>query len=136
MQPDKNTSTPTPKKPPIRLLLSLVLSITVVFVIYRVFAVELQMGWMFWVYYGLTIAVGLLYIFYNFGLSRKNVTREMLPAEWSNEEKDRFLRETAERKKKSRFLLILLISFLFTFIYDAVELFFPDVIATLFPWLL
>ncbi len=123
------------KQPPVRLLLSLLLSVSVIFLIYRVVAVELQQGWMFWVYYGLTLAIGLLYIFYNFGLSRRNLTYEMLPKEWSKEEKDRFLRETAERKKKSRFLLVLLFGFLFTFFMDIIELFLPNMLKTLFPWL-
>lgn len=62
------------------------------------------------------------YLIYNRGMSRRGVTAEMLPAEWSEEEKERFISDGKERLKKSRWMLIVILAFFFTFAIDAIEL--------------
>jgi hypothetical protein len=57
------------------------------FVLYRVMVVELSVDWFFWVYYAVTLAVGVFYVLYNYGFSRHKLTRELLPDTWSDEEK-------------------------------------------------
>ena len=118
---------PTEKKrPPLLLLFWLAVSITVIFTIYQVFVVRFQVGWLFWAYYAATFALALIYIVYNFGLSRRHVTPDMLPDTWTVDQKYDYIAEGEERKKKSRFILVLLIGFLFTFCYDMLTLFLPD----------
>ena len=70
----------------------------------------------------LTILV-FVYIIYNRGFSRKGITVDMLPLEWSEERKKEFVESGNLRLKRSKWLLVFIISFLFTFIVEAVMLF-------------
>ena len=70
----------------------------------------------------LTVLV-LVYIFYNRGFSRKGVTVDMLPDGWSEEKKEEFVKSAESRLERSRWLLVFIISLLFTFIIEAIVLF-------------
>lgn len=70
----------------------------------------------------LTVLV-LVYIIYNRGFSRKGITVDMLPAEWSEEKKLEFVESGRVRLERSKWLLIFIISLLFTFIAEAFALF-------------
>ena len=70
----------------------------------------------------LTLLV-VVYIIYNRGFSRKGVTPEMLPSSWSIEKKEEFIESGERRLKESRWMLILIMAFLITFLVDAFELF-------------
>ena len=70
----------------------------------------------------LTVLV-LVYIIYNRGFSRKGVTVDMLPDEWSEEKKLEFVENGKVRLERSKWLLVFIISFLFTFIAEALLLF-------------
>ena len=70
----------------------------------------------------LTILV-LVYIIYNRGFSRKGVTEDMLPLEWSSEKKREFIESGVRRLQRSKWLLVLIISIFFTFIVEAFVLF-------------
>jgi hypothetical protein len=65
----------------------------------------------------------LVYIIYNRGFSRKGVTVDMLPDEWSEEKKLEFVENGKVRLERSKWLLVFIISFLFTFIAEALLLF-------------
>lgn len=65
----------------------------------------------------------LTYVIYNRGFSRKGVTAEMLPSEWSEEQKTEYIADGVRRMHRSRWLLIPIIAFLFTFGYEAMELY-------------
>ncbi len=90
-------------------------------------------------YFGVLVAymvIGAVFIFayliYNRGFSRKGVTRDMLPSEWSEEEKDEFINSGKERLKKSRWMLVIILAFVFTFFIDMVELYLLPLIFGLF----
>ena len=63
------------------------------------------------------------YIIYNFAFTRKNITPDMLPDSWSDDKKEQYISEGKTREKKSRWMLTVIIPFLFTFLADALYLF-------------
>ena len=107
------------------LLLAEIAGTVVAFVIYRLSA-NLSLGFVFWIYAAITVALTLTYLIYNRGLSRRGVTIEMLPDTMSQSEKEEFIADAERRMKRSKWMLALLIPFLFTFLFDAVELFLLD----------
>ena len=122
------------KRFPFLLILETVVSITVIFMIYEVFVVSLGVQPLFWVYYVATLALALVYILYNHGITKK-VTPEMLPTDMTEAEKDAFIADVEKRKRRSRFLLILLAGFIFTFAYDVLQLFLPDYLLPVKGWI-
>ena len=56
----------------------------------------------------------------------KDVTVEMLPAEWSEEKKQTFLENEKLRVKKSRWMLTVIIPFVVVFMCEALYLFVWD----------
>lgn len=74
-------------------------------------------------YMALLTALVLVYIIYNRGFSRKGITVDMLPDDWSEEKKIEFVESGKKRLERSKWLLVFIISFLFTFIAEAVLLF-------------
>lgn len=63
--------------------------------------------------------LALVYIIYNRGFSRKGITVEMLPDEWSEEKKLEFVENGKQRLQRSKWMLVLIISLSFTFIVEA-----------------
>ena len=76
-----------------------------------------------WGYMIALTALVLVYILYNRGFSRKGVTVDMLPDEWSEERKSEFVDSAKKRMDRSKWMLVFIIGFLVTFTFDAVELF-------------
>ena len=72
--------------------------------------------------------LALVYIIYNRGFSRSGITVDMLPLEWSDEKKNEFVESAAQRKQRSKWLLVFIISLAFTFIAEAIVLFVLPVI--------
>ena len=64
-----------------------------------------------------------VYIIYNRGFSRKGVTEDMLPIEWTYEQKREFIESGERRLQRSKWMLVFIISILFTFIVEAFVLF-------------
>lgn len=118
-----NTKRPSGKK--WLLLLAEVVGTIAAFSVYRLSA-ELLLGFVFWIYVGIATVLGLTFLIYNRGLSRRGVTIEMLPDTMSQPEKEEFIADAERRMKRSKWMLALLIPFLFTFLFDAVELFLLD----------
>jgi hypothetical protein len=107
------------------LLLAEIAGTVVAFAIYRL-AANLSLGFVFWIYAAITVALTLTYLIYNRGLSRRGVTIEMLPDTMSQSEKEEFIADAERRMKRSKWMLAILVPFLFTFLFDAVELFLLD----------
>ena len=66
------------------------------------------------------------YIAYNRGFVNKDVTAEMLPADWSEDKKQTFLQNEKLRVQKSRWMLTVIIPFIIVFMCEALYLFVWD----------
>jgi len=93
-----------------------------VFVVYRVLMNYRFFDIVLIVYMVLAAVCTFGYVIYNRGMSRKGVTPEMLPDDWSDEQKREFIEDGEMRLKKSKHLLILVFAFFFTFFVDIIEL--------------
>lgn len=113
-------------------ILSLVAVTAVVFSVYRFFLARLYFEITLIVYMTLLSVLVFGYIIYNRGMSRRGVTPEMLPEDWSDEKKTEFLADGERRLRRSRWMLVPIFAFLFTFAFDMMELyvvpFFKDLI--------
>ena len=115
-------------------ILACLLTTTVLLIAYEV-AVRALFTPMYWIYYA---ALGLSlggYVVYNRGFTRTRVSRNDLPSTWSEEKKDEFFADAAYRKKRSRPLLILVISLILVFVYDIVALYCGDFLSYYLPFL-
>ncbi len=101
----------------------LVASTIVALVVYRFFMQRPEFYIVFGIYAFIAAASIIGYVIYNRGFSRNGVTREMLPADWSEEKKTDFIEDAKRRSERSRWLLIVAFAFLFTFAFDAFDLF-------------
>ena len=77
----------------------------------------------FWTYMILLTVLVVMYIIYNRGFSRKGITVDMLPDDWEEEKKLEFVVETKKRLDKSKWMLVIIIAIIFTFLFDAFGLF-------------
>lgn len=68
-------------------------------------------------------ALLITYIAYNRGFVNKDVTVDMLPADWSEEKKQAFVDGNRIRAEKSRWMLTYIIPFIFVFMVEALYLF-------------
>lgn len=116
------------KKKTVLKLLALILTSGGIFAFYRVMMTFKYFEIVFGAYLvALTVFVA-VYIIYNRAFARRNMTVEMLPDEWSSEEKLEFIEDGKRRLKKSSWMLMFIIGFIFTFAFDLFELYF-------IPWL-
>ena len=81
----------------------------------------------------LTVLV-LVYLFYNRGFSRKGITVDMLPEEWEDSKKQEFVEDAKRRLKGSKWMLVLILAFVFTFLIEALMLFVSPVFGKMFGW--
>lgn len=105
------------------LLVSLVLCSTAVLCVYRFMMNFENFEYVMYAYWAIEAVLVFSYVIYNRGFSRKNVTLEMLPESWSDEEKSDFIESGKIRLRKSRWMLVPIFAFLFTFAVDVFELF-------------
>lgn len=117
------------RRPKWKTALFVFLSIFLFFIVYQVAVVRFEVAAVFWVYYAATIGLGIFYIVYNYGFSRHKVTHELLPDEWSDEKKDKYIADALARKEKSRWALYVFIGLIFALGYDFIELFAGDYLA-------
>lgn len=116
----------TPKKvdPKAFATLGLLVLVTLaVFLFYRVMMEYPIFEIVMIAYMVLSVAFVVAYLIYNRGMTRRGVTVDMLPDDWSEEEKQAFVEDGIRRQKKSKWMIIPIFAFLFTFAVDAVELF-------------
>ncbi len=77
--------------------------------------------------YSLVFAVALVgYLAYNRGFVNKDVTVDMLPADWSEEKKQSFVEGNRRRAEKSRWMVAVIIPFAIVFMAEAMYLFLWD----------
>ena len=83
--------------------------------------------------YWLILAVfAIVYVAYNRAFSRKSLTVDMLPPEWTAEQKQAFIDDGKNRLEKSKWMLAVLIPFMITVLLDAMYLFTWPMIQGLF----
>ncbi len=66
------------------------------------------------------------YLAYNRAFVNKDVTVDMLPAEWSDEKKQAFVDDNRSRAEKSRWMMTVIIPFVVVFLAEALYLFVWD----------
>jgi hypothetical protein len=108
-----------------KLIFKLVLSCGIVMAIYQT-ALYFQFGAIMWIYYGLLIVTVIAFVYFNKGINRKTITREELPLEWSESEKDIYLEKLTKHKNIAKKLLLLIIPLLLTFAFEVIYLFYLD----------
>lgn len=86
----------------------------------------------FWIYFALTLGFTAAYFIYNRGFVREKVTPEMLPEDWSAEKKCEFFDDRDRRKKRSKWMLLIIIPLILTLVFDMVNLFYVDRLKELF----
>ena len=97
----------------------------VILVFYRT-CLELNLTifpYVMWGYMIILTVLIVVYIVYNRGFTRRGVSAEMLPEDWSEERRIEFVEDGKRRLAKSKWILMLIIGFLFTFLFDAFDLF-------------
>lgn len=77
----------------------------------------------FFIYAAIATVFVIVYVIYNRGFSREGVTPDMLPDTMSAVEKVEFLESRDRRKKKSKWMLTIIIPLIFTFMFDSLYLF-------------
>lgn len=123
------------KKPDSKAIVTLALLIVVtltVFLFYRVMMNYPHFEIVLIAYMVLSVAFVVVYLIYNRGMTRRGVTPEMLPDDWSDEQKTEFIEDGIRRQKKSRWMIFPIFAFLFTFAIDAMELFVIPFFADMF----
>ncbi len=78
------------------------------------------------VYFVAFAAILVTYLAYNRAFVNKDVTVDMLPADWSDERKQAFVDDTRRRAERSRWMVMLIIPFAVVFLVDALYLFVWD----------
>ena len=120
------------KPTPWRLVLLVLLSTVILFGFYAYFVMRRNINWIFWVYLAALLASALGYILYNRAFADASATIYNLPADWSDKQKADFLAARDERKRKSKWLLILIFPLSITLMFDIIYLFFGDTLVSIF----
>jgi len=115
-----------------KLALIVVINTIIIFGFYRLmlnfYYFEIVMG----VYLALTAIAVFSYVIYNRGFTRRNLTPDMLPEEWSEEQKLAYISDGERRLKKSKWMLTIIFPLVLTFLFDCIELFWGDMFARWF----
>ena len=107
-------------------LLVMIAATAIIYGVYRFMLTQPYFEIVLGIYLAAATAAILGYVIYNRGFSRSGITRDMLPDTMSEEQKDAFIEDAKRRSERSRWLLIIAFAFLFTFAFDAFELFVLD----------
>ncbi|MBQ9162689.1 MAG: hypothetical protein IJX74_05375 [Clostridia bacterium] len=125
--PKNSSRTPAPKKPvspEARRNAVIILVLTAALAVIYYGSMTFNFGiYVMWAYMIIFAALLISFLAYNRGFVNKGVTVDMLPPDWSEEKKADFINKTAEREKRSKWMLILIIPFAFVFIFEAIYLF-------------
>ena len=109
-------------------LVVLIIAVAAIFAFYRLMLSTPVFPYVFWVYAIALVALLFIYILYNRGVSRKSLTEDMLPSEWSYEMKMEYIEEAEHRLNRTEWMLMVIMGLLFTFAFEFLELF-------VLPWL-
>ena len=94
----------------------------VMFIVYRALLNNFFYERVLTLYMALTTALLIIYLVYNRGFSRRGITEDMLPIEWSEERKREFVDSAKKRFKKSRWLLMIVCALFLVFVIDAIDI--------------
>jgi Ca2+/Na+ antiporter len=115
-----------------KLALIVVLNTIIIFGFYRLmlnfYYFEIVMG----IYLALTAIFVFTYVIYNRGFTRRHITPDMLPDEWTEEQKNAYIADGVNRMQKSKWMLTVIFPLVLTFMFDCIELFWGDLFARLF----
>lgn len=115
-----------------KLALIIVINTIIIFGFYRLmlnfFYFEIVMG----VYLVITAVFVFAYFIYNRGMTRRHITLEMLPEEWSDEQKVAYIASGEERLRKSKWMLTVIFPLILTFMFDFIELYWGDMFSRWF----
>ena len=117
---------PAPKplnKTALWLLLALVGTTVAAITVYRFLMNTPYFGTVLTVYLVLGTVSALGYVIYNRGFSRRGVTEDMLPSDWSDEKKKEYIADGVRRMKRSRWVLIVAFAIFATLAVDMMELY-------------
>ena len=103
-------------------VITAVISLTVL-TVYRVCLNFSIFPYVMWGYMVVLTALVVAYIIYNRGFTRRGIEVDMLPDDWSEERRIQFVEDGKRRLARSKWMLMLIIAFLVTFLFDALELF-------------
>lgn len=106
-----------------KLMLHLLANSVILIALYYIIPALLEFPFMPHIYIIAGVVLALYYVIYNRGFVGRNATPDMLPNSMSPIEKQRFLEDSRERMKKSRWALTLIIPILLTFLADMIYLF-------------
>jgi len=115
-----------------KLLLIVVLNTIIIFGFYRLMLNFLYFELVMGAYLVLTAGFVFAYVIYNRGFTRRNVTREMMPEEWSEEQKVAYVMDGERRMQKSKWMLTIIFPLILTFMFDFIELYWGDMFARWF----
>lgn len=111
------------------LILNTILFMSVYFVLLRYADLTQNAYYSFLVmilYMALFLGFLLAYLIYNRFLYRKGLTVEDLPDTMSTEEKEAFIADGKRRLQKSKWMMLIILPLVITFLVDAVDLFVLD----------
>ncbi len=127
-----STNDGAPKKFNPRPLIVLAINTTVILGVYlaamRFYYFEYTLA----AYIILAAGISVGYVVYNRGFSRRGITLDMLPDTMTPEEKSEFIADGERRMKKSKWMLTIILPFIFTFAYEFITLFLVDLFKSLF----
>ena len=109
-----------------RYLIPLALNTIIFYALYAVLSNTNACVVILWVYAAALVGFSLAYIIYNRGLSRKNITIDMLPSTMSLDEKQAFLNEITRRADKSKWMITVIFPLVITFLIDTVVLYLAE----------
>ena len=84
------------------------------------------------IYTAITLAVAFYYIIYNKGNVSGKVTPDMLPLDWSTAQKQAFIEDLAQRRKKSKWALLVLIPMIIVSAFEILDLYFFPMLEGIF----
>ena len=108
-----------------RLLVTVVLTFILLFLYYGCVAIGMAQAVMI-AYFVVFAALIITYLAYNRGFVNKDVTVDMLPADWDEEKKQAFLEANRRRAERSRWMVMVIIPFVIVFMCEALYLFVWD----------
>ena len=109
-----------------KLLLIVALNTVILFGFYRLMMQFYYFEFVMGAYLILTAGFVFGYFIYNRGLTRRNITPDMLPDEWSYEQKVAYIQDGENRLQKSKWMLTVIFPLILTFLFDSIELFWGD----------
>lgn len=123
--PPKAPKKPIPEKTKKEMLLIVVLSVVFMFIYFAAGEIPVPaIAFTVMGIYMVALAVfSVVYIAYNYAFTRKGLTADMLPDDWSEEKKHEFIQKGKDRAQSSRWMIFIIFPLIVTFIADALYLF-------------